>query len=80
MVEMSDRVENIIKAEARRLVWWQLGCQVIVQAVAYGSMLLLAFQIQQTVEDVLEQVRSFPQEQLDNLEDRARDFIPGVGR
>lgn len=59
---------------------WQLIWQVVVQAIAYGSMLLLVFQIQQTVQDVWENVQNVPQEQLDNLEERAPDFIPGFGR
>ena len=77
---MTESVEQLIKAEVRRLVWWQWGGQVVVQSVAYGSMLLVLFQIQQTVREVWEKVENFPQEQLDNLEERAQEFIPGLGR
>ena len=77
---MTEAVERVIRAEVKRLVRWQLFYQVVGQVVAYGGMLLLIFQIQQTVEDVWEKVQSFPQEQLDNLDERARDFIPGFGR
>lgn len=84
MAEISDgstaapnpSVEALIKAElarfARRQLFTQIAVQLVVQAVAYGSMAFLLYRIHRTVQQVAAGLQNAPQEMLDSLR-------PGLG-
>ena len=68
----SPDIQQIIREEVRRAVRWQpfvqLVIQVVVQGLAYGTVLIFVWQLRGQIQDILELVQSLPGAAIDSLD------------
>ena len=64
-------IQQIIRDEVRRAVRWQpfvqLGIQLVIQGLAYGTIFIFVWQLSGQIQDILELVQTFPGAATDAL-------------
>lgn len=64
----NDEIDQLLARLTRRITWCQVTVQVAIQGLAYGSTLFLLWQINRSIQQALEALRSLPGEALQRLQ------------
>ena len=83
MADQIDEIRELLKAETAKLATRQLKAQLMIQgaiqAISWGSVALLMWQINRAVQQVQDRMLELPDElieQMQNMPERLRQVLP----